>query len=196
MLREPQEFWQFYSMRLAGLVKAHPSAAHRAIAAFEQMGLTGPVITQNVDGLHGRAGSSTLEVHGSLGQTRCISNSCSFVTDLDDTLWRIEQSADGIPVCPDCQSMLRPGVVLFGEALPELVINQAFAQVEGADGLLVCGSSLEVWPVAGLVECAADAGAQIAIINLGSTAMDHLACLRVDGMAGQTLGDVLAELQD
>lgn len=188
------EFWSFYSERLAGLVQAKPSGAHTAIAALESAGLALPVLTQNVDGLHRRAGSLPVELHGSLERTRCTQVGCSEQIGVAETLSRIGQDAEGIPRCDMCGAMLRPGVVLFGEPLPDGVMERAFETVMHSGGIVVCGTSLEVWPVAGLVELAMDCGLDVAIVNLGESAADHLASLRVVAPAGEVLAATAGQL--
>jgi NAD-dependent deacetylase len=171
--RTPERFWGFYGQRFAMLEGKRPNGAHRALA---QLGV--PVITQNIDGLHHAAGSQdVIEVHGSIGTASCLA--CGARYPLGETRTRLEAAADGVPRC-DCGQQLKPDVVLFGELLDETAMERASALATGADLLLCIGSSLEVYPVAGLPELTLAAGGRIAVITRGPTPYDGLAVARLD----------------
>jgi NAD-dependent deacetylase len=179
--RDPARVWEFYALRLDVLAHARPNAAHEALAALEDAGLVEAVITQNVDRLHTAAGSrDVVEVHGSIARARCLS--CGTVVARDDL-------ADLLPLprCPRCGSVLKPDVVMFGELLPLEAIDRATTLAQGAGVLLVVGSSLEVWPVAGLPGDTIAAGGRVAIVNRDSTPYDARADLVVHASAGETL---------
>ncbi len=169
--REPRAFYEFWSERFAGLDRARPNPTHRVLAALEGRGWLRAVITQNIDGLHGRAGSQrVLEVHGSYRQAICIECGRSYRTD--EMAARVV--AGRLPICDVCGGLVKPDVTLFGESLPP-VFAEAEALVREADLLVVLGSSLEVHPVAGLVPEASAAGAFVAILNREPSPYDDLA---------------------
>jgi NAD-dependent protein deacetylase/lipoamidase len=184
---DPARVWSFYRERIDLLRAAEPNAAHLALAELERRGFVRAVVTQNIDTLHTRAGSSdVVEVHGSIRSAECLS--CLWVEPADAVLEQLEESA--VPACPRCGETLKPGVVLFGEVLPADAMERATQLARGAQLVLVVGSSLEVWPVAGLpLEARA-----YAIVNRGATALDEQALLKVDAGAGETLTAVLDAL--
>ncbi len=182
--RDPERVWDFYATRFETLLAAEPNAAHLAIAELERRGLVQAVITQNIDTLHERAGSvDVAEVHGSIRRAVCLR--CPGSELLAGVLAQLEVRR--APLCPACGAILKPDVVLFGELLPATAIDRATTLARAAGLLLVVGSSLEVWPVAGLpLEAPA-----FAIVNRGPTALDEQAALVVDGGAGETLTALL-----
>jgi NAD-dependent deacetylase len=185
--RDPGRVWDFYRERIALLNRAEPNAAHHALARLEERGSVQAVVTQNIDTLHTRAGSRNLvEVHGSIRFADCPV--CLWREPADAVLAQLEASST--PSCPRCGGVLKPGVVLFGELLPAGALERATELARGARLVLVVGSSLEVWPVAGLP---LEAGA-FAIVNRGPTALDARAVLKVDAGAGETLTAVLEAL--
>jgi NAD-dependent deacetylase len=185
--RAPERVWEFYAERLAGLAFAEPNDAHRALARLEELGLLGAVVTQNVDGLHQRAGSrEVVEVHGSIREAVCPA--CGARVGFD----RVRELLP-LPRC-ECGAVLKPGVVMFGELLPTGAFERASALCRGAGLLLVVGSSLEVHPVAGLPRETLAAGGALAIVNRDRTPLDHLADVRLGGSAGAALRDVAARL--
>jgi len=185
--RDPERVWRFYRRRIQTLLAAEPNDGHRAIAELERRGLVQAVVTQNIDTLHGRAGSrEVVEVHGSIRTAECLR--CLWSQGTDDVLAQLE--GHPAPLCLHCGEVLKPGVTLFGELLPAGAMERATALARGAALVLVVGSSLEVWPVAGLpLEARA-----VAIVNRGPTALDDRAELRIDAPAGETLSAVIAAL--
>ena len=182
--RDSVKVWEFYSKRFEVLTKAEPNEGHRALAELERGGLVRAVVTQNIDTLHERAGSrDVVEVHGSIRNADCLA--CGEQVPLDRVVALLADAP--APVCPRCGEILKPGVVMFGELLPEGEIDRAFELAEQAALLLVVGSSLEVHPVAGLPETTLRAGGELAIVNRGGTPYDHQATMRIDGGAGETL---------
>lgn len=177
--RDPERVWEFYALRLDVLAEAQPNAAHRALAELEARGLVQAVVTQNVDRLHAAAGSrDVIEVHGSIGRAVCLA--CG----------REEESVRDLlplPRCADCGAVLKPGVVMFGELLSGDAIDRATALAQGAALLLVVGTSLEVWPVAGLPEETLLHGGKLAIVNRDPTSYDVRADIVVHAAAGETL---------
>jgi len=186
--RDPERVWSFYRERLQVLSEATPNAAHVVLAELEERGFVQAVVTQNIDLLHTRAGSrDVVEVHGSIRSAQCLG--CLWTEPADAVLAQLEASPT--PSCPRCDEVLKPGVVLFGELLPAAAMERATQLARGARLLLVVGSSLEVWPVAGLpLEARA-----FAIVNRGPTALDERALLKIDGGAGETLAAVLDALR-
>jgi NAD-dependent deacetylase len=178
--RDPERVWSFYRQRIGMLLEAEPNAAHLAIADLERGGLVEAVVTQNIDMLHSRAGSrDVVEVHGSIRSAECPS--CSWTAGSDEVLAQLEERP--APLCARCDEILKPGVTLFGEVLPPGAIERAKELARRAALMLVVGSSLEVWPVAGLPLDARS----FAIVNRGPTALDDHAMLRVDAAAGETM---------
>jgi len=185
--RDPERVWSFYRARIHSLLAAAPNDGHRAIAELERRGLVQAVVTQNIDTLHGRAGSrEVVEVHGSIRTAECPR--CLWSQGTDDVLAQLEELP--APLCLHCGEVLKPGVTLFGELLPAGAMERATALARGAALVLVVGSSLEVWPVAGLPLEARS----VAIVNRGPTALDDRAELRIDAPAGETLSAVVAAL--
>ena len=186
--RDPVRVWQWYGPRIHGLLAAEPNAGHRALAELERGGHVWAVVTQNIDALHMRAGSAdVVEVHGSIRRFDCLA--CGAAVPLDDVLAQLEERE--APVCPLCTAILKPGVVMFGELLDSESIDRAFKLARETKLLLVVGSTLEVQPVAGLTWETVTAGGDVAIVNLGPTAFDHRAKLRIDGKAGAVLREVV-----
>lgn len=185
--RDPERVWGFYRGRIRLLLDADPNAAHEALAELERLGFVQAIVTQNIDTLHTRAGSSNVvEVHGSIRSAVCPR--CLWTETTDGVLAQLAERT--APVCVHCGEVLKPGVTLFGELLPEGAIERATELARGAELMLVVGSSLEVWPVAGLpLEAHA-----LAIVNRGPTALDEHALLRIGASAAETLDGVLRAL--
>ncbi len=188
---DPLKVWSFYKPRVAMLTQAEPNAAHVALAELEQRGLVDAVVTQNIDLLHERAGSKqVVEVHGSIRAATCPG--CGARYPLAQVL-ELLAAADA-PACPSCGAILKPDVVFFGELLPQGAIARAYELAQRARLLLVVGSALEVYPVAGLPEETLAAGGALALVNRGRTPYDGRAVLRIDGSAGEVLQAVAAAL--
>jgi NAD-dependent protein deacetylase/lipoamidase len=185
--RDPARVWAFYRTRIDLLREAEPNAGHHAIAELERRGLVSAVVTQNIDTLHTRAGSrDVVEVHGSIRSAACPG--CLWMEGAEAALAQLEEQP--VPLCMHCGEILKPGVTLFGEILPPGALERATELTRTARLLLVVGSTLEVWPVAGLpLEARA-----FAIVNRGPTALDGRALLKIDGPAGETLSAVVEAL--
>jgi NAD-dependent deacetylase len=185
--RDPVRFWRYYGEGFATLVEKRPNGAHRALARMEERGLLAGVVTQNVDMLHRKAGTSELiELHGSVASCSCPG--CRATISLDRARARLAEDPDAVPRCGECGAAMKPDVVLFGELLPERALARAGELCEGADLLLCIGSSLEVHPAAGLPLLTCEAGGSVAIITRGPTPLDGMASVRLGG-------DVEDELQ-
>jgi NAD-dependent deacetylase len=190
--RDPAFFWSFYGQRFAILDGKQPNGAHFALAELERRGHVAGVITQNIDGLHAAAGTADpIEVHGSIRTASCLWCRASYL--LSETRRRLGASADGVPYC-DCGQPLKPDVVLFGEWLPEEAMERASALASSAGLMLAVGSSLEVYPVAGLPAETLDAGGQLALVTMGPTPYDREAVVKLSGDVVDELSAVLAAL--
>ena len=190
--RDPVRFWSFYGQRFQTLEDKRPNGAHAALVELERAGLLDAVITQNIDRLHARAGTQNLvEVHGSIAHSSCLV--CGLRYELADVRTRLGGDPDGVPRC-DCGEPLKPDVVLFGELLPMAAFARAEELAAGAEVMLCIGSSLEVYPVAGLPETTLAAGGRIAILTRGRTPLDRRAAVRMGGDVVEELEAVLAEL--
>ena len=185
--RDPERVWSFYRTRIGLLLEALPNSGHHALVELERRGLVQAIVTQNIDGLHVSAGSrEVIEVHGSIRSAVCLG--CLWTEGLDDVLAQLAHRS--APVCVQCGEILKPGVTLFGELLPARAMERATELARGAGLVLVVGSTLEVWPVAGLpLEARA-----LAIVNRGHTALDDRALLKIDAGAGETLTAVVESL--
>jgi NAD-dependent deacetylase len=183
--RDPARFWRFYGDRFATLREKEPNGAHAALVELESRGRLDAVVTQNIDMLHRRAGTRTvIEVHGTIATSSCLE--CGATYPLEEARARL--AADGeMPRC-DCGPALKPDVVLFGEMLPPGAMERAAELAAGADVLLCIGSSLEVYPVAGLPEVTLRAGGRVALVTQGRTPYDGASAVKLEG-------DVVDELQ-
>ncbi len=216
--RARQRYWARSGAGWRRFAASIPNPGHRALAELETTGRLAGLVTQNVDGLHQRAGSGrVVELHGSLDWVECLGCSISFRradfqrelesrnprladlsgpqapdgdTDLDDSLTDLIE----VPDCPACGGVLKPGVVFFGESVPRDRVLRSFQLLGEADGLLVAGSSLMVWSGFRFARRAAELGIPIAIVNLGRTRADELATLKVEVPCGEALPAALASL--
>ena len=190
--RDPDRFWSFYSQRFVSLVDKEPNEAHVAVAELERRGLVRAVITQNIDRLHRLAGSERLiEVHGSIDRSVCME--CGGKVPIDRVVNLLE-AGDGAPLCEACVAPLKPDVVLFGELLPERALSEAQQLAMDADLMICVGSSLEVYPVAGLPAMTHGGGGRIVLITQGPTPYDSDAEVKLDGDVVTELNAVLAAL--
>lgn len=186
---DPYKVWRFYSLQLRVLVEAQPNAGHEALVRLERAGNVSAIVTQNIDGLHQRAGSREVtEVHGSIRSSTCLR--CGTSYGLDELLRLLDEAE--APVCERCGAVVKPDVVMFGEPLPEAAIDRAYELARSTRLMLVVGSTLEVWPVSLLPEETLGGGGAVAIVNKGPTALDDRATVKEDGAAGETLA-ALAE---
>jgi NAD-dependent deacetylase len=189
--RDPAKFWSFYRPRLLSLGNVEPNDAHRVLAELERRGLLDAVITQNIDQLHHKARSErVVEVHGSIRTSSC--QWCGTAFELEQVGGLFDE--EGAARCPDCSGPVKPDVVLFGELLPADAMAEAESLAAGADLMICVGSSLEVYPVAGLPSVTLDRGGRIAVITKGPTPFDEDAAVRMDGDVVADLDAVLAAL--
>jgi NAD-dependent deacetylase len=174
------------------LKKVVPNKAHLALAEMEQMGYMQTVITQNIDGLHQEAGStSVIELHGTTHFITCTS--CAEEYPMETVFPVLDEEIP--PLCQECQGVLRPAVIFFGEPLNPQVIGRAYEEADCCDFLLVVGSSLVVYPAADLPVTAKQRGASLAIINKDPTPMDQLADYVIHEEAGTVLPQIVTHLK-
>ncbi|GAA2130041.1 NAD-dependent protein deacetylase [Kitasatospora kazusensis] len=158
-----------------GALPAEPNAGHRALVELERSGLPMRVLTQNVDGLHQKAGlpdRKVFELHGNARQVQCLR--CRVVGEMGDALARLA-AGEPDPACLACGGVLKPATVMFGELLDPVVLDRARAVAKGCDLFLAVGSTLQVHPAAGLVETAVEGGARLIVVNAEPTPYDPLA---------------------
>lgn len=179
--KTPEEFYRFYKERMLWL-DAKPNPAHWKLAELEKAGKLRAVITQNIDGLHQAAGSrEVLELHGSVHRNYCLG--CGRTFDA-----RYVKASDGVPRCDVCGGVVRPDVVLYEEGLNQDVMLRAVEYIRKADVLIVGGTSLVVYPAAGLIDYYR--GDKLVLINKSATAVDKWAGLVISAAIGEVLGGV------
>ena len=180
-----EEFYDFYRAKMLAL-DAQPNAAHRKLAEWERQGKLKAVITQNIDGLHQAAGSKNVfELHGSTLRNYCVK--CGAFYDVD-----FIANSTGVPRCPKCGGIVKPDVVLYEEGLDEEVLSGAVSAIRKADTLIIGGTSLVVYPAAGLIRYFR--GDHLVVINMQPTGADAQADLCIAKPIGQVLSeDVLLE---
>jgi NAD-dependent deacetylase len=190
--RDPKSFWEYYRPRFQTLSDKRPNPAHQALAELERRDLLDGVITQNIDRLHRAAGSRrVVEVHGSIETSSCTFCGATFRLEEVPSLF----GEDGVAECAACCGLVKPDVVLFGELLPEAAMTEAQELAEAADLMLCVGTSLEVYPVAGLPELTLESGGEVAIVTQSSTPYDSRAAVKLSGDVVDELDAVLAALQ-
>lgn len=188
--RDPARFWAFYRERLDRFEAVAPNPAHRALAELEARGLLRAVVTQNIDGLHQRAGSRrVIEVHGTTATLTCTACGRRYRREERDGLF----DGAGVARCLGCAAVVKPDTVLFGEMLGP-AIDEAADLCGEADLLLCVGSSLAVYPVAGLPELTLRAAGRLAIVTQGETAYDQEAAVRLGGDVAEELTAVVRAL--
>ena len=181
-MRNPEGFYKFYHDKMLAL-DAEPNAAHRKLAELERAGRLKAVITQNIDGLHQKAGSrKVLELHGSVHRNYCMK--CHQFYDA----WYIK-NAPGVPRCETCGGMIKPDVVLYEESLDQNVLQESVLAISRAQVLIVGGTSLVVYPAAGLLRYFQ--GEALVVINKGATSADRNADLLIQESIGQVLGQII-----
>lgn len=190
-----RRYWAVGRALYATIRRAEPNPAHHAIARLERLGLVDCVITQNVDNLHQRAGTSPerlIELHGNATQARCLA--CARGYTRDEIQARLE-AGEAVPACLACGGVVKPHTVLFGEPMPAREMALAEARSRGAGCLVVVGSSLAVYPAAYVPLYAREAGARLIVVNLAPTHLDHLADVVISGKAGEVMARLVERLQ-
>jgi len=193
-LQDSSYYWNFFrEVRYPMLKKVKPNKAHLALAELETAGNLKTVITQNIDGLHQEAGSSSVvELHGTTRVIYCLN--CSQEYSMDEAFLMLETQIP--PLCSECNGKLRPAVVFFGESLNPQVLRLAFEEAENCDFLLAVGSSLVVHPAADIPRIAKQRGAALAIINKQKTPLDTIADYVINDEAGKILPRIVQSLKD
>ena len=190
----PEKFFNWIRTLALEISAAQPNPAHTALARLQRASYIKTVITQNIDGLHRRAGAENiLEVHGSLSTLTCISCYRQYPADRYAEAYL---NTGEIPLCPDCHTILKPDVVLFGEQLPVRTWLQAQEASKECDLMIVAGSSLEVLPVAGLPMRAVEGGAHLIIINRTTTYLDVRADVVFHEDVAEIIPLIVAEVLD
>lgn len=184
-MKYPEEFFKFYKEKLI-YPEAKPNAAHIALAKLEEMGKLKAVVTQNIDGLHQAAGSKTVyELHGSVLRNYCM-NCHAFYDE------KFMLSSDGIPVCPKCGGRVKPDVVLYEEGLDDSIVSKSVEVISRADTLIIGGTSLVVYPAAGLIQYFK--GNKLVLINKSETSADRNADLVIHEAIGKVLKETVDNL--
>lgn len=182
------EYWRQKSLTHAEFLRAEPNVGHRTLADWERRGLLRGLLTQNIDGLHERAGSRRmLELHGTALKVSCLDCGAMYEADPLVKQYLAEQTP---PPCAQCGGRLKHATISFGQQLDPVVLQTAFAWSKGADVYLAIGSSLVVEPAASLPQQAAARGAKLVIINRDPTPLDYLASLCIRAPAGPTLAAI------
>ena len=183
--KNPKEFYRFYREKLI-ITGVKPNAAHLKLAELEAKGKLAAVVTQNIDGLHQAAGSKTVyELHGSTLRNFCMNCGKSFGIDF---IAASRDAPDGIPHCTDCGAIVKPDVVLYEEGLDDNVIAGAVKAIQSADMLIIGGTSLVVYPAAGLIRYFK--GNHLVLINKSETQADSMADLVIHDSIGKVLGAI------
>ena len=187
--RNPGLVWDWYVWRRELIHRAQPNAGHRALATLAELKPELALITQNVDGLHQRAGnSSVVEFHGNIERNKCFA--CNRVAA------GTPETTERPPQCEACGGLLRPDVVWFGEAIPTAALEAAFRATEGCEVYLSVGTSALVYPAAGLAEAAATQGAIVVEINTNPTPLTPSADYALQGLATYWLPAIAAEVNN
>ena len=191
-----REHWSFRRLHYPLMLAREPNLGHRALARFEKAGRLLAVITQNIDGLHQKAGNQpdrVIELHGSTHRLRCMN--CGAEYDGREIQERLEAGAED-PRCTVCGGPLRSATILFGEPLPSSALKLAVAVSQACDLMLVVGSSLVVNPAARLPAIAKEKGARLVIINRTSTPLNDIADVYLEAEAGPTLDELARRVLD
>ena len=184
-LQNPSYYWNFFKdVRYPILKNVKPNKAHLALFKIEDAGNLKTVITQNIDGLHQEAGSSSvIELHGTTRTIVCVD--CSRKYTIGEAFTKLDRQIP--PLCSECNGILRPDVIFFGEMLDPETLRNAYTAAASCDLLLAVGSSLVVYPAADIPLRAKQAGAKLAIINIDSTPLDAMADYVINDAAGKVL---------
>ena len=175
-VQRTEEFFEFYKDKML-FPEAEPNAAHKKLAELEKEGKLKAIVTQNIDGLHQKAGSKeVLELHGSVHRNYCTK--CHKFFDLDYVI-----KTDGVPKCDDCGGIIKPDVVLYEEGLNSSIIAKTIDHISHADMLIIGGTSLVVYPAAGLIDYFK--GKYLVVINMAPTPRDKNADILINGKIGE-----------
>lgn len=190
--RDPRLVWSWYAARRRAIERCEPHDGHRALAEMDGLLPRLTLVTQNIDGLHARAGSpDVVELHGSIRRAKCLDHDHPFDAPVHDSGAEVEDP----PPCPVCGSPLRPDVVWFGEMLPADAVERAWREAGACDVMLVVGTSGTVWPAAELPLVARRAGARVIEVNPEPSEITPAADLFLQGPAGDVLPALARELR-
>lgn len=191
--KNPQNFYDWVKSLAKLTLNAQPNPAHIALAQLEHLGYLQHVITQNIDMLHTRAGNSQIhELHGHMREATCIS--CYSVYEGQPILEKFIEDGE-VPRCPNCQGVIKPNVILFGEQLPVKVFQAAQKATRDCDLMLIIGSSLEVAPASDIPRLATYTGAKLIIVNLEPTTADNIADVVIHARAAEVLPKIVRQLE-
>jgi NAD-dependent deacetylase len=191
-----KKYWQMATEMYEPMQKAQPNPAHLAIAELEKLGKLDCVITQNIDGLHHKAGNSDekiIELHGTAMHVTCLD--CKKKYDREEIQERIRKGTK-VPYCDDCQGPLKPATISFGQSMPEKETQEAYNRSSLSDLFIVIGSSLVVQPAASMPIVAKRGGAKLVIINRDPTPYDEMAEIVIHSQAGSTMASILIKVKD
>lgn len=190
------EYWKMKLDLFESMKDAKPNAGHKAIVAIDQMGKLKGLITQNIDGLHTKAGipkNKLMEIHGTNLEIKCLS--CQEITDWAPTYEKLKDG-EKVPLCLKCGGFLKPNTISFGQNLIPEVLDQSFAWAKECDLMLALGSTLVVEPAASIPRTAKSNGAMLAIITLSETPLDSLADIKIEESTGEVLSGVLSIIKE
>jgi NAD-dependent deacetylase len=191
-----EKYWQMATEMYEPMKKAQPNAAHLAIAEIERFGKLDCVITQNIDGLHFKAGNSeekVIQLHGTAMYVSCLN--CGKRYDRDEIQGRLRKGLR-VPYCDECHGPLKPATISFGQSMPERETEEAYHRSSICDLFIVIGSSLVVQPAASMPLVAKRNGAKLVIINRDPTPYDHLADISIHAQAGPTMAAILEKVNE
>jgi NAD-dependent deacetylase len=191
-----KRIWQLNTTMGFAFEDVEPNRAHRAIAELESLGKLDCVITQNVDGLHQKAGTSegkVIQLHGNMQWVKCID--CGALHRSEEIRQWIDRGIQ-VPECLQCGGVLKPDAVFFGEAMPLRETAEAEERASSCDLCIVIGSTLAVYPAGLMPRYAVSSGAKLVIINDGETELDHVAHVRISGRAGEVMSLTMAKLKE
>ena len=184
-VHKPEEFYRFYKDKMLA-PEAQPNKAHLALARLDQMGKLKAVITQNIDGLHQKAGSKkVLELHGSVLRNHCVKCNAPYSMEY-------VKNSEGVPRCEKCGGIVKPDVVLYEESLDTEVLEESVSYISNADVLIIGGTSLVVYPAAGLIDYFH--GRKLVVINKSATPRDQAADLLIEDSIGKVLDEAIQGL--
>lgn len=187
-------YWEYDRARYPAMRDAAPNAAHNAVVEIERSGKLLALITQNIDGLHRKAGSSPdriYELHGTVAEVTCLD--CHTRWPREEITDKMDREGIEVPYCPHCQGPLKCATIAFGQSLPAEVLEQSFVHSQNADLFITVGSSLVVQPACFLPLQAKDHGAKLILVNLEPTPYDAYMDLILLGKAGETMGALMEE---
>jgi len=191
-LEHPLEVWELYAARYKALKGAEPNPAHYALARLESLGVLKAIITQNIDGLHWKAGSrNVIELHGNIREAVCLS--CGAVVPIEEALAMVEKGET--PRCRRCGGLLKPNVILFGEPLPADAVQKAFMLAERSDVILVAGSSLYVSPANQIPVVVKARGGTVIAVNMGEIAYRDIIDILIEGRTETVLPEIARRVE-